>query len=204
MLNLYEYESKNEEELLEKCLKDLKLKEEDIIYRTSSLEGSLFKAKKYILYAVKKEEINTYIKEYISNLSKLMNININVEIREEENIYNIKLISDNNPILIGKDGRTINAIQLLLRKAIEVSAHQNIKVNVDVANYKGKQTERLEKNIRTIAEEIEHNKIDVSLDPMNSYDRRIVHCIISEYKDLSTESTGEGPTRHVVIKYVGE
>ena len=51
MLNLYEYESKNEEELLEKCLKDLKLKEEDIIYRTSSLEGSLFKAKKYRNYS---------------------------------------------------------------------------------------------------------------------------------------------------------
>ena len=79
-----------------------------------------------------------------------------------------------------------------------------IKINVDISNYKYEQTKKLEKNIKNIAKEVLKTKVDTSLDPMNSYNRRIVHTIVSEFSDLETESVGEGKERHVVIRYVGK
>ena len=79
-----------------------------------------------------------------------------------------------------------------------------IKINVDISNYKYEQAKKLEKNIKNIAKEVLKTKVDTSLDPMNSYNRRIVHTIVSEFSDLETESVGEGKERHVVIKYVGK
>lgn len=204
MLNIYEYEGKTEEETLNLALKDLNELEENLIISKETTEGNLFKSKKCKLSIIKKNDINLYIKEYLKKLSELLGLDIKVELRVESDIYNIQLISNNNSILIGKDGRTITAMQTLLRQSIEKKIHQNIKINIDVANYKNKKIKRFESEIKKIAKEILNSKIDVSLDPMNSYERRIVHNIINNYENLETESIGEGKERHVVIKYIGE
>ena len=74
-------------------------------------------------------------------------------------------------------------------------------MNVDVANYKVNKEKRLEREIKKIAKEVITSKIEAKLDPMNSYDRRLVHTIIAEYEDLETESFGENPNRYVVIRH---
>ena len=76
--------------------------------------------------------------------------------------------------------------------------------SIDVANYKKNKLKKLEKEDKYIAKEVKKSKIDVSLDPMNSYERRMIHNLISNYEGLTTESIGEGKERHVVIKYIGE
>ena len=134
-----------------------------------------------------------------------MNVTIESEINiTEDNIYNINLVTSNNSILIGKEGKTLDAIQCLLRQISQNDLQNKIKINVDISNYKYEQTKKLEKNIKNIAKEVLKTKVDTSLDPMNSYNRRIVHTIVSEFSDLETESVGEGKERHVVIKYVGK
>lgn len=204
MLNKYKYEGKTEEETISKALEDLKENKENLIINVNLIDGNLFKSKKCEIEVIKKTDIVSFIKEYVLNLGDLMGLEINTEIREIDNIYSVQLICDNNAILIGKDGRTINAIQILLRQSLNNQTKENIKINLDVANYKNKKMQRLEYEIKKIAKEILNSKLDVSLDPMNSYERRTVHCIISEYENLATESTGEGLERHVVIKYIGE
>ena len=79
-----------------------------------------------------------------------------------------------------------------------------IKVNLDISNYKVKKLKNLESDVREIAKDVLNTKLDASLDPMNSYERRYIHSIINEYKNLKTESVGEGQERHIVIKYVEE
>ena len=134
-----------------------------------------------------------------------MNVTIESEINiTEDNIYNINLVTSNNSILIGKEGKTLDAIQCLLRQISQNDLQNKIKINVDISNYKYEQTKKLEKNIKNIAKEVLKTKVDTSLDPMNSYNRRIVHTIVSEFSDLETESIGEGKERHVVIRYVGK
>ena len=201
MLEKVRLEGKNKEELLNSFLSENNLNLDDIYLKEEETEAKLFKSKKVILEIVKKTDIRNYLKDYIKILSSNMGIEINSEIREKEDHYEIMLISENNNILIGKDGKTLNAIQLLLHQSLNNQIGFNIHLTVDVSNYKDKKEKRLEREIKRIMKEVETTKIEVKLDPMNSYNRRLVHTIVSENKNLETESFGEHPERYVVIRY---
>ena len=131
-----------------------------------------------------------------------MGISTKIEINEDEGVFSVKMFSDNNPILIGKDGRTLSSIQYLLRQTLSNQIHFNIKVNLDASNYKVKKERFFERDIKNIINDVMKSKDEVKLDPMNSYNRRIVHSIASEYYNIETESFGEEPNRYVVIRYV--
>lgn len=201
MVNILKYEGKNEQELIEQILTELKCQKDDLYIKTEFIEGKLFKSSKYIIKVVKKEEINKYIEEFIKNIGNLMDINIEIEILEQNGSFNITLISNNNSILIGKNGKTLLSIQTLLRQSIRNKFELNIKINLDIANYKIKKLKNIERLVKDIAKEVEKTKMDISLDSMNSYERRFVHNLINEYPNLTTESSGEGKDRHITIKY---
>lgn len=205
MFSLLMYEGKNREDLINKITEELNCNENELVILEKFTEGKIFKSQKYNLSVITKAEIKKQLKNFFNELSKLMNVTIESEINiTEDNIYNINLVTSNNSILIGKEGKTLDAIQCLLRQISQNDLQNKIKINVDISNYKYEQTKKLEKNIKNIAKEILKTKVDTSLDPMNSYNRRIVHTIVSEFSDLETESVGEGKERHVVIKYVGK
>lgn len=205
MFSLLMYEGKNREDLINKITEELNCNENELVILEQFTEGKIFKSQKYNLSVITKAEIKKQLKNFFNELSKLMNITIESEINiTEDNIYNINLVTSNNSILIGKEGKTLDAIQCLLRQIFQNDLQNKIKINVDISNYKYEQTKKLEKNIKNIAKEVLKTKVDTSLDPMNSYNRRIVHTIVSEFSDLETESIGEGKERHVVIKYVGK
>lgn len=205
MFNLVMYEGKNREDLIKKITEELNCNESELVILEQFTEGKLFKSQKYNLSVITKAEIKKQLKNFFNELSKLMNVTIESEINIiDDSIYNINLVTSNNSILIGKEGKTLDAIQCLLRQIAQNNLQNKIKINVDISNYKYEQTKKLEKNIKNIAKEVLKTKVDTSLDPMNSYNRRIVHTIVSEFSDLETESIGEEKERHVVIKYVGK
>jgi len=197
MLSINVFEGKTKEEAVEKALDYYNLDEQYLLINEVNSDTDNVK-----IEVIDKADIKYFIKDYISNLSNLMNININTEIRDVEDSYNVKLVSDNNAILIGKDGKTIASIQTLLRKSLEKESHRNIKVNVDVANYKEKNLRRKTSEIKKIAYEVQKTKVDVELEPMNSYERREIHNMVDAIPNVTTESVGEGLNRHIVIKYV--
>ena len=200
MVEIKTYEAKTKEEALENILKDLNVKEQDLFLKSEFVEGKLFKASKYIVSVIKKDDIKNYIDKFFEDVGNYMNLNIESEIIETDNIFNVLLVSDNNSILIGKEGKTLNALQTLIRQAIKNNTGLGIKLNLDVSNYKVKKLKNIERLVKGIAADVEASGITVSLDPMNSYERRLVHTIISEYPKLVTESIGEGKERHVTIK----
>jgi len=201
MLEKVRLEGKNKEELLNSFLSENNLNLDEIYLKEEETEAKLFKSKKVILEIVKKTDVKAYLKEYIKTLGTNMGLTINAEIREKEDHYEIMLISDNNNILIGKDGKTLNAIQLLLHQSLNNQVGFNIHVTVDVSNYKDKKVKRIEREVKRIMREVEKTKIEAKLDPMNSYERRLVHTIVSENPNLETESFGESPNRYTVIRY---
>lgn len=201
MITSYKYEGKTKEEALEKCNTELNESEENLYIKENQQEGGLFKSKKYQIECYKKEDIYSFIKSYINDIAKGMNIDIKSEIREVNDCINVVLISDNNSILIGKDGKTLKSLQTLMRQTLLAQTNINIKINVDVANYKAKKIKNMKFQVKQIAKEVLKTHIDAKLDPMNSYERRIVHTIITEFEKLETESIGEEPNRCVVIKY---
>lgn len=204
MLTLYKYEGKTQEEAKEKCLTELNLEAKDLFIKESETEAKLFKSKKHIIEAIPKKDIIKFIKEYLNEIDKSFNIELKSEVNEKEDVIKVNLVSENNPILIGKEGKNIEALQILIRNSIRNQIGMDIKINIDASNYKKKKEEYFEREIKKIAKEVLKTKIDTKLDPMNSYNRRIVHSIVSNFKNLKTESIGEEPNRYTIIKYVEE
>ena len=195
MLNIKKVEFKD----IDTAKKNIDLN--SVHYKYKEIPAKLFKSKKIELIYINKEEIFNLINEFISTLSKSCNMKIKCSIEYINDCYNVNINAEDNSKLIGKDGKMINSIQLLLHQIINNLTDFNLRINVDVANYKVNKEKRLEREIKKIAKEVITSKIEAKLDPMNSYDRRLVHTIIAEYEDLETESFGENPNRYVVIRH---
>ena len=202
LLNKYVYEEKNLDKAFEKFEQETNLTKEDVLYTSTEEKGGLLKSSKVILEIVKKEDLISFIKDYFDNLANGLNIEINSDINIEEDIININISSNDASALIGKNGKMLNSLQVLLRKMIEVNTNVSLKINLDVENYKKRKISYLERDIKKIIKEVLRTKVDVKLDPMNSYERRIVHNLVSNYGQLTSESEGESPNRCVVIKYI--
>jgi spoIIIJ-associated protein len=200
MINKHNYENKKQEKLMEDCLADLGLTENDIFSKEVEIESKLFQAKKFGLCVVTKTEVKEFIKGYLNHLSEAMNLDIKHEIKETDGIFNILLVSNNNAILIGRDGRTLESMQLLLRKAVRNQTDFNVKINLDVSNYKSHRDDNLRYEVKKICNDVDKTTIEAKLDPMNSYNRRLAHTVISQFNELESESFGEEPERYVVIR----
>lgn len=200
-MKLEVFEAKTLEEAKNKAIKEMNVLENEIIYKTEEKKGGLFKSSSVLIKVVKINEVAEFLKEKLSELLKNMEIDAKFEssIRDEQ--INIKIYSDKNAILIGRNGQTLQAIQTILRQMVYNELGKYPYILLDVENYKEKKISNLEKNAKKIAKEVIKTKVGVKLDDMNSYERRIVHNALSEFKDISTTSEGEEPHRHIVISY---
>lgn len=196
------FSGKTLEEAKISALENLKCNEEDIYINETETKGGLFKAKKVEIEVITKEDILEEIKRELTNIINLMGIKGNFEIKQRDGMTTITIFSDNNNILIGKQGRTIEALSLILKQYLYNELGFYFPFNLDVGEYKLKHQHQLERLAKSIAKDVKRTKMDVKLDPMNSYERRVIHTILGEYKNIKTESTGEEPNRSVVIKYV--
>ncbi len=196
MINVYKFEDETEEQCRLKCLDELD------VYNNEILTKEYVEDEKYKMEVVKKSDVKDFIRDYLIEVTKNMGLETKLEINEEDNVFSVKMFSNNNPILIGKDGRTLTSLQNLIRQTLSNQIKFNVKVNLDASNYKMKKERFFEKDIKNIINEVLKTKDEIKLDPMNSYKRRIVHSVASEYYNIETESFGEEPDRYVVIRYV--
>jgi len=201
-MKLKVFEGKTKEEAKEKALIELNVKEKEILFKEEELKGKLFKAATYKCNAIKISDIAFFLKESLSEILTNMGIECQFETSVREEQINIKMYSDKNNILIGKNGQTLMAIQTILRQMVYNEIGMYPYILLDVENYKEKKISNLERNAKRIAKEVLRTKIDVSLDDMNSYERRIVHNALTKFKNISTTSEGEEPNRHIVIRYI--
>lgn len=143
-------------------------------------------------------------KKYLETIIKNLDIDVKMEMITKDNGKEIKyhIISDENALLIGREGRTLRSIQYLLRSYLNMFSDEFIIVNVDVGNYNKNRKKQLEILATKRAKEVAITKIDVKLDPMNAYERRIIHNKLSEWRDVTTISIGEGEERSIIIKAV--
>lgn len=194
------YEGKNLNELKEKAFSELNASENELYIRETEEVKGLLKTKKYKLEILTKDDVVKYIKNYIIDVAKNMGITVNIEAKKRKNYIQINLFSENSSILIGKNGRTMEALQYLIKNSIFNKTGFKINVILDVEDYKEKINKHLEYNVKKIAREVRKTGVDAKLDPMNSYERRIVHNAVNEIKGVSTISEGVEPNRYVVIK----
>ena len=196
----YVYSGKTKEEALEKALEELMVNETEIYIKETEQKVGLFKNKKVELEIIKKVDVIEELKSFIKNITKLMGIEANLEVKNREDNVSITLYSDNNNILIGKGGRTLDSISMIAKQYIKNEIGTNFRFQLDVGEYKIKQQKNIEYLAKKVAREVAKTKIEAKLDPMNSYERRLVHSILSDNDKVYTESIGEEPNRAVVIK----
>ena len=198
-MKMYKYEGQTYDEVKEKALSELKVNEEDLIIINKEEKSSLLK-KTAKIEVTTINDVQNYIKETISEILKLMGIETNFEVRRRDKTISIKLFSNNNAILIGKNGRTIGALQTIIRQIVSNQINEKLSILLDVENYKEKKEKNIEYLAKKTAREVAKTKVEVTMDSMNSYERRIVHSVLADDKYVYTESIGEEPNRCVVIK----
>ena len=195
----YTYQAKTFEEAKNMALAELMEQQENLYIKEIESSTKLF-SKKSVIEVVKKEDVLEYIKELIKNITKYMNLTVNMEVKKRDDNVTISLYSDNNAILIGKDARTLNALTTIIKQAVynQIGTYYNFVL--DVSEYKEKQQFFIERAAKKTAKEVAKTKIEAKLEPMNSYERRIVHNALTNFRGVYTESEGVEPHRYVVIK----
>lgn len=195
-------EAKTKEEAIKKALETLNANEKEIIYNIKEEKGKLFKSATYIINAITLIEVIKDANEFLENVLTNMGINVKTEYKIHDRKFDIQMSSDNNQLLIGKNGQTLKSLEILIKQYILNKYNYHISVSLDVENYKEKRIKNIEYLAKKTAKEVITTKIEVSLENMNSFERRVVHNALSNFKGVTTISEGEDPNRHVIIKPV--
>lgn len=199
-MEVNKFVGKDYDEVLKEALDTLNLSIDDVIVSSKEKKMGLFKGTQLELTVTPLTDVIEYIKEFLKNILSTMGLEISFETSIREKQIKVRLYSNDNPLLIGAGGRNLDALQVVVRSAVKNQYGKSPYVSLDVENYKDKQLMHLEKTAKRIAREVSETKIPVELDNMNSYERLIVHNAVADFEGITTESVGEEPNRHVVIK----
>ena len=119
--------------------------------------------------------------------------------KEKDDLYKVDLTGDNLGILIGHRGETLDAIQHLTNYSVNRDAVKRVRINVDAENYRRKREESLERLARKVAGKVLRYRRDITLEPMNAYERHVIHAALQDYDGVTTFSTGTEPNRRIVV-----
>ena len=199
-MEFLEFKGKTKDEALMQASVELGVPSTDLEYEVISEETKGFLgigSKPCIIKARKKKTFLDDVKEYLDSLFKAMDIQteIQMDFDEEENVLSINLEGPEMGILIGKRGQTLDALQYIITLAINKKSESRIRVKLDRARRK----ETLENLAKNIAFKVKRSKRSFALEPMNPYERRIIHATLQNDKYVATRSEGEEPYRKVIV-----
>ena len=193
------FSGKTIEEAKENALNALNLLEDEVIFKELKETKTLFN-KKCEVEVIKKEDITEIVKEFITKIVTLMGFKPKIEYKVRDGFLHFNVIVDKAPLLIGRNGSKVDNLQIVTNAYLKEELGQYYKVYVDINDYKKMKEINIAKIAKNIAKDVYRSGCEVSLDPMNSYERRIVHNALTNNKNVRTESFGEEPNRYVVIK----
>ena len=197
----HKYTGKTKEDAISNATIDLQETHNNLIIKElEEIKGGLFKSKKVEIEVIERREVVKYIKEYLQKLLKDLGFTVNIEIKNKDEIPTYTIYSDNDALLIGKNGKNLKALSILTSQHLLNELGKNFKFTIDINSYKEKREKSLEYLAKKIAREVAATKVEAKLDSMNSYERRIIHNALTNNKQVYTESEGEEPNRYVVIK----
>ena len=158
-------------------------------------------AKPAVIRAKKVESIDEKAAEFLTSVFDAMGIMVTIDAKldEEERELSINLSGDEMGILIGKRGQTLDSLQYLVSLVVNKETENYLRVKLDTENYRERRKETLETLAKNIAYKVKRTRRSVSLEPMNPYERRIIHSTLQNDKFVFTRSEGEEPFRHVVV-----
>lgn len=194
---MIEYTAETLQEALEKAAEDKQCTVGELKYYTKETENGV------TVGAYTQDDIKEFIFDYLGNFFVGIGQDIEVAIEETDaNGFIVRLNADNNAVLIGRQGKTLTAFNTVMRGAVNSEFRSRIDVLIDINNYKEERYSKLTYIAKTNAKQVQRSHVDASLDPMPNDERKVVHKTLSGWHNIHTQSEGDGPDRHVVIKYV--
>lgn len=194
-----EFEIKSLDAAKAYAAKELRLSESYIDIEVIEKKGMILKS--YVVRATTNVDPAEMGYNALLQMFEEMDIEANIEMRRKsdtEIVYTIN--SSENPLLIGKGGKTLENIQYYIRNLVSIFSDERMIVLVDIGGYKANRKKQLEILATKTAKNVARSRIEAKLEPMNAYERRIIHTKLSDWRDVTTVSEGEGPKRHLIIK----
>ena len=196
--------AKTVDEAVTKALIELETTSDKLEYEVVEKGSSGFLgigAKPAVIRAKKKERIEDRAIDFLNQVFQSMNMEVSItaEYNPEEREMNINMEGSDMGILIGKRGQTLDSLQYLVSVVVNKKKEEYIRVKLDTENYRERRKETLETLAKNIAYKVKRTRRPASLEPMNPYERRIIHSALQDDKFVYTKSEGEDPFRHVVV-----
>lgn len=204
-----QYSGKSLEDVLNSIASEKNCKVEDVVYNVvEEKKGLLGIGSTVIVEAYAPQDIKDFIFDYLGAYFTELNQGVAIEIIIEKqkddntNLFKVILDAENNAIIIGKNGQTLRAISTVLKAAVNATFKKRVNIIVDVNHYKEDRYKKVKAIAHRIAREVIKSHVDAELDPMPNDERKVIHQYLQDMKGVTTTSVGEGPKRHLVIKYV--
>ena len=158
-------------------------------------------SKNAVIKARKKFSVEENVKEFLKSVFHAMDMAVEIilKVNEEEKLIEVDLKGDDMGVLIGKRGQTLDSLQYLTNLAVNKNSENYYKVKVDTEDYRKRRKDTLENLAKNIAYKVKRTKRPVELEPMNPFERRVIHSALQNDKFVTTHSEGEEPYRHVVV-----
>jgi len=159
------------------------------------------KIKPAVIKIRKKYSAEGAVKEFLANVFSAMHMEVEIQLQrnEDTDTIDVELKGEDMGVLIGKRGQTLDSLQYLTNLAVNKGSEDYIKVKIDTEDYRKRRKETLENLAKNIAYKVKRTKKSVALEPMNPFERRIIHSVLQNDKYVATHSEGEDPYRHVVV-----
>ena len=195
------YLGKTVDEALEAASKALGIPVSEIIYLVADKKVGIF-SKKFQVEVYSLEDVAKFAEDYLLNVIDNLGIESSTKSEVEEGVIRITIDSTHNPILIGKNGVTLQALNELVKLATNNHFHKRFRILLDINGYKDNKYGKLARFARKVARDVQKTKTTYTFDPMPADERRAIHNACNGMKNIKTESIGEGKNRQVQIIYV--
>lgn len=196
------YTAKNLEELLDKVAKEKGVRVDELTYYVLEEKqgflgfGAQVTAEVYCL-----NDVSEFLKTYLETFFKNIDQSIEVIIERQHETFKVMINAENNAILIGRGGQTLQAINTVVRGAVNSYFKRRLQVLVDINNYKNDRYDKVKAMATRIARTVQRTKISAVLDPMPNDERKVIHQMLTEMKNIRTESEGDGSHRRLRILF---
>ena len=197
------YTAKNLNDAIEQALKEKNVTLDELTYTvTEEKKGILGLGNSVTIEAYTMNDVKEFLFDYLGDFFTGINNDIAVEIASIEQGFKVMLDAENNASLIGHNGRTLHAINTVVRGAVNSQYKRKFNILIDINNYKEDRYRKVKAMAIRIAKNVRRTKIDAVLDPLPNDERKVIHQALKNFDNIKTESEGEGRNRHLVIKYV--
>ena len=201
------FEGKNIDDAITNACQELGITSDKLDYEVVEEGGSGFLGlgkKAAVIKARKKGDVDEIAADFLNKVFDAMELtvklDVNVEDQDNEQTINIDIVGDDMGVLIGKRGQTLDSLQYLTSLIVNKESDEKFsRVRLDTENYRERRQQTLENLAKNIAKKVKRIKKPVALEPMNPYERRIIHSALQNDKYCTTRSEGEEPYRHVVV-----